>query len=63
MYAPIANANSRIKFAIGAYITYQLNLWGPMLKMTEAASQQALEEGKASVRGFEELAQAALAFF
>ncbi|EKV06783.1 Protein sey1 [Penicillium digitatum] len=39
-------------FAIGAYITYQLNLWGPMLKMTEAASQQALEEGKRRLREF-----------
>jgi hypothetical protein len=38
--------------AIGAYITYQLNLWGPMLKMTEAASQQALEEGKRRLREF-----------
>jgi hypothetical protein len=38
--------------AIGAYITYQLNLWGPMLKMTEAASQQALVEGKRRLRDF-----------
>jgi hypothetical protein len=38
--------------AIGAYITYQLNLWGPMLKMTEAASQQALVEGKRRLREF-----------
>ena len=38
--------------AIGAYITYQLNLWGPILKMTEAASQQALEEGKRRLREF-----------
>lgn len=38
--------------AIGAYVTYQLNLWGPMLKMTEAASQQALEEGKRRLREF-----------
>ncbi|KAK2752444.1 Dynamin-like GTPase that mediates homotypic ER fusion [Arachnomyces sp. PD_36] len=38
--------------AIGAYITYQLNLWGPILKMTEAASQQALEEGKRRLRDF-----------
>lgn len=38
--------------AVGAYITYQLNLWGPMLKMTEAASQQALVEGKRRLREF-----------
>lgn len=38
--------------AIGAYITYQLNLWGPILKMTEAASHQALEEGKRRLRDF-----------
>ena len=38
--------------AVGAYITYQLNLWGPMLKMAEAASQQALEEGKRRLREF-----------
>lgn len=37
---------------MGAYITYQLNLWGPILKMTEAASQQALEEGKRRLREF-----------
>lgn len=37
---------------MGAYITYQLNLWGPMLKMTEAASQQALVEGKRRLREF-----------
>ncbi|CAG8291176.1 unnamed protein product [Penicillium salamii] len=38
--------------AIGAYITYTLNLWGPMLKMTEAASGQALVEGKRRLREF-----------
>ena len=38
--------------AIGAYITYTLNLWGPMLKMTEAASSQALIEGKRRLREF-----------
>lgn len=38
--------------AVGAYVTYQLNLWGPILKMTEAASQQALEEGKRRLRDF-----------
>ena len=38
--------------AVGAYVTYQLNLWGPILKMTEAASQQALVEGKRRLREF-----------
>lgn len=38
--------------AVGVYVTYQLNLWGPILKMTEAASQQALEEGKRRLREF-----------
>lgn len=36
----------------GAYITYTLNLWGPIIKMTNAASQQALEEGKKRLREF-----------
>ena len=36
----------------GAYITYQLNLWGPMIQMTNAASAQALEEGKKRLREF-----------
>ncbi|OJJ49844.1 hypothetical protein ASPZODRAFT_128382 [Penicilliopsis zonata CBS 506.65] len=38
--------------AVGAYVTYQLNLWGPILKVTEAASQQALQEGKRRLREF-----------
>lgn len=38
--------------AIGAYVTYQLNLWGPIMKMTEAASNQALHEGKRRLRDF-----------
>ncbi|PYH99306.1 root hair defective 3 GTP-binding protein [Aspergillus ellipticus CBS 707.79] len=38
--------------AVGAYITYQLNLWGPILKMTEAASNQAVVEGKRRLREF-----------
>jgi len=37
---------------VAAYVTYQLNLWGPILKMTEAASQQALEEAKRRLREF-----------
>lgn len=38
--------------AIGAYVTYQLNLWGPIIKMSEAASNQALTEGKKRLREF-----------
>lgn len=38
--------------AVAAYVTYTLNLWGPILKMTEAASQQALVEGKRRLREF-----------
>jgi hypothetical protein len=37
---------------IGAYITYQLNLWGPMMNMADAASRQAVEEGKRRLREF-----------
>ena len=36
----------------GAYVTYQLNLWGPMIQMTNAASAQAIEEGKKRLREF-----------
>ncbi|KAH8704044.1 protein sey1 [Talaromyces proteolyticus] len=38
--------------AVGAYVTYQLNLWGPIMKMVDAASRQALEEGKKRLREF-----------
>lgn len=38
--------------AVAAYVTYQLNLWGPIIKMTEAASNQALVEGKKRLREF-----------
>lgn len=41
-----------ILLGAGAYITYTLNLWGPMLSMTNAASQQALEEFKKRLRAF-----------
>jgi protein SEY1 len=36
----------------GAYITYQLNLWGPIINMTRAASAQAVEEGRRVLREF-----------
>ncbi|KAI9819799.1 MAG: Dynamin-like GTPase that mediates homotypic ER fusion [Thelocarpon impressellum] len=35
-----------IMLGVGAYVTYTLNLWGPMLRMANAASQQAIEIGK-----------------
>ncbi|KAB8231468.1 dynamin-like GTPase SEY1 [Aspergillus alliaceus] len=38
--------------AVGVYVTYQLNLWGPIIKMTEAASNQAVAEGKKRLREF-----------
>jgi len=41
-----------IILSIGAYVTYTLNLWGPMFKMANAASQQALEEFKKWLREF-----------
>jgi len=41
-----------IILGVGAYVTYTLNLWGPMLKMANAASQQALEEFKKRLREF-----------
>ena len=41
-----------ILLGIGAYVTYTLNLWGPMLNMANAASAQALEEGKKRLREF-----------
>lgn len=37
---------------IAAYVTYTLNLWGPMIKMANAASQQAIEVGKERLREF-----------
>lgn len=36
----------------GAYVTYNLNLWGPMLRMADAATQQAVEVGKERLRAF-----------
>ncbi|GIZ46552.1 hypothetical protein CKM354_000967500 [Cercospora kikuchii] len=41
-----------ILLGIGAYVTYTLNLWGPMLQMTNAASAQGLEIFKAKLRDF-----------
>lgn len=47
-----------ILFAAGAYATYTLNLWGPMFQMTNAASAQALVEGKKWLREFLESSEA-----
>ncbi|PSN67816.1 root hair defective 3 GTP-binding protein [Corynespora cassiicola Philippines] len=41
-----------ILLGIGAYVTYTLNLWGPMARMANAASQQAVEVGKERLREF-----------
>ena len=41
----------------GAYVTYTLNLWGPMLNMANAASAQALDEGKRRLREFLEASE------
>ncbi|KAL8664199.1 MAG: hypothetical protein Q9202_003277 [Teloschistes flavicans] len=41
-----------ILLGIGAYVTYTLNLWGPMYQMANAASVQALDEGKKRLREF-----------
>ena len=35
-----------------AYVTYTLNLWGPIIKMSNAAFGQAVEEGKKRLREF-----------
>jgi len=36
----------------GMYVTYQLNLWGPIIRMSTAAYQQALVIGKEKLREF-----------
>ncbi|KAK5107655.1 Dynamin-like GTPase that mediates homotypic ER fusion [Meristemomyces frigidus] len=41
-----------ILLAAGAYVTYTLNLWGPMLRMTNAASSQGLEIFREKLRDF-----------
>ncbi|KAG9238287.1 RHD3/Sey1 [Amylocarpus encephaloides] len=41
-----------ILLGVGAYVTYTLNLWGPMLRMANAASTQAVEIGKEKLREF-----------
>ena len=41
-----------ILLGIAAYVVFTLNLWGPLINMTNAASQQALSEGKKRLREF-----------
>ena len=41
-----------ILLGAAAYVTYTLNLWGPMLRMTNAASAQGLEIFKEKLRDF-----------
>jgi hypothetical protein len=41
-----------ILLGAAAYVTYTLNLWGPMLRMANAASAQAVEIGKEKLREF-----------
>jgi len=41
-----------ILLGAGAYVTYTLNLWGPMLRMTNAASAQGMEIFKEKLRDF-----------
>ncbi|KAF2710942.1 root hair defective 3 GTP-binding protein [Pleomassaria siparia CBS 279.74] len=47
-----------ILLGVAAYVTYTLNLWGPILRMTNAASAQALEVGKERLREFLESSDA-----
>jgi len=41
----------------GSWITYTLNLWGPMFQMANAASAQAIEEFKKRLREFLEASE------
>jgi len=41
-----------ILMGVGAYVTYTLNLWGPILRMTNAASSQGLDIFKEKLRDF-----------
>ncbi|KAF1926671.1 GTP-binding protein Sey1 [Didymella exigua CBS 183.55] len=43
--------------AVGAYVTYTLNLWGPMARMANAASAQALDISKERLREFLETSE------
>ena len=41
-----------ILLGAGAYVTYTLNLWGPMLRMTNAATSQGVEIAREKLREF-----------
>lgn len=41
-----------ILLSVAAYVTYTLNLWGPMMRMSNAASVQAVEMFKERLREF-----------
>lgn len=41
-----------ILLAAVAYVTYTLNLWGPMIRMSDGAFRVAVEEGKKRLRDF-----------
>jgi len=41
-----------ILLGVAAYVTYNLNLWGPILQMTNAASAQAVQIAKEKLREF-----------
>ncbi|KAI9727700.1 MAG: Dynamin-like GTPase that mediates homotypic ER fusion [Chrysothrix sp. TS-e1954] len=41
-----------ILLGVGAYVTHTLNLWGPMIRMADAASKQAIDVGKERLRDF-----------
>lgn len=43
---------------VAAYVTYTLNLWGPMIRMGDAAVKQAVEVGKERLRDFLEAQEA-----
>ena len=47
-----------ILLGVGAYVTFTLNLWGPMARMANAASSQGLEVGKERLRAFLESSDA-----
>ncbi|EKD17501.1 uncharacterized protein L3040_006616 [Drepanopeziza brunnea f. sp. 'multigermtubi'] len=47
-----------ILLGVAAYVTYTLNLWGPILRMANAASSQAVEIGKEKLRDFLESSDA-----
>lgn len=42
-----------------AYVTWRMNMWGPMLRMADGATRVALDEGKARLREFLEASEGA----